>query len=79
LTGNPNDVDFDEFLGVNKEVYESNVGQRPVSIYEDILKMNEVKSLGNRHLYSEDRGRLCGSEGSQFDPNPGSIFREQTS
>jgi hypothetical protein len=80
LTGSPDDVNFDEFLGVNEEVYESNVGrrpllyadfnagQRPVSIYEDILKINEVRSLGSSHLYSENRGRLCSSEGSQFNP-----------
>jgi hypothetical protein len=32
------------------------------------LKVNEFRSLGNRHLYSEDRGRLCRSEDSQFNP-----------
>jgi hypothetical protein len=79
FNGNPDDVDFDEFLGVNG-VYESNVerrpllydefnvGQRPVSIYEDILKINEFRSLGNMHLYSEDRGMLCRSESSQLNP-----------
>jgi hypothetical protein len=32
------------------------------------LKIKELRSLGNRYFYSEDRGRLCRSEGSQFNP-----------